>query len=136
VVESGATEREIYTVAAGRPDFALYNGHGEFDRIATLYPLFGFAIDVTLPQSVQIAHEGGNTEIILYPVTAVENDSFLESRGVQVGDLLGFIADEYYNMTREIVVFHLPTGHTLSDLHDLDDYVYIMRRGRYGQNIL
>ena len=136
VVESDGTERELLVVTGSRPDFALYNGHGEFDRIATLYPLFGFAIDVTLPQSVQITHEGGSTEIVLYPVTAVESGGFLQSRGVQVGDLIGFVADEYYDMTREIVLFHLPTGHTLGDLHDLDDYVYIMRRGRYDQNIL
>jgi hypothetical protein len=127
---------ELLVIAASRPDFALYNGHRENDRIATLHPFFGFSIDDANPQPVRVMHDGGTTELTMYRVTAVEPESFVASRGVAVGDRIGFLEDEFFGMTREIVIFHLPAGQTIGDLHDIDDYIYIMRQGRYDRDIL
>jgi serine protease Do len=129
-------ERELWVQTRSRPDYAMYNGHGEFDRIQTLYPFFGLEVDAEHPQRESFLDNQVPVTLLLYPVTRVDEMSFLASRGVAVGDHIGFIYDRFYGMTRVLRVFHLPAGKSVEELHSVSDYIFILERDRYDQNIL
>ncbi len=135
-VRSGDEHRDYWVMALSRPDYAVYNGHGRFDRIDTLYPFFGFSVDVTGVDSVVTSNEAGNITVLLYPVSEVDQASFVASRGIQKGDRIGIIADEFIGMTRVLRILHIPRGMSLETLHQVSDYIYTIERGRYDQNIL
>ncbi|MFP4376679.1 MAG: S1C family serine protease [Spirochaetales bacterium] len=135
-VQEGTAERDYWVTALARPDFAMYNGHGTFDRIKTLYPFFGFSVDANLPEAEITYTEREGVAVLLYPVTEVDPESFISSRGVDRGDRIGIITDEFFGMTRVVRVLHIPRGKTLDSLHRISDYIYTIERGRYDQNIL
>lgn len=128
--------RDYWVTALSRPDYAMYNGHGRFDQIKTLYPFFGFSVDPASPESEVTYNDGEGLAVLLYPVTEVDPESFVASRGVQSGDRVGIIRDEFYGMTRVVQILHVPAGKTLETLHRVSDYIYTIERGRYDQNIL
>ncbi|MFW5685056.1 MAG: S1C family serine protease [Spirochaetota bacterium] len=129
-------ERELWIPAVSRPDYAMYNGHGVYDRVTTLYPFFGVEIDETSPETELVTDEGQSYAVLLYPVTRVDEKSFLASRGVRSGDRVGIVSDHFVGMTRVLQLFHPPNGMSIDELHHAGDYFYTMERGRYDQNIL
>lgn len=135
-IQRGDERNDRWVLAASRPDYALYNGHGEFDRIATLYPFFGFEIDEASLDSIDLVSSEGPYSIYLYGVQRVDERTFVHAMGVRPGDRVGFIFDRFYGMTRVVRLFHLPQSLTIGELHSVDDYIYTIERGRYDQNIM
>ena len=132
--EDHVTDR--WVLVASRPDYAMYNGHGEFDRISTLYPFFGFSINEYSLQAIELVSSDGPSSILLYTVDRVDERTFVHAMGVRTGHRVGFIFDEFFGMTRVVRLFHVPQGMSVDQLHSVDDYIYTIERGRYDQNIL
>jgi serine protease Do len=130
------TPVQYYAVLARRPDYALYNGTRMNDRIGSLFPYFGIALDnkKAVKRSITINEE--KREIQFYDVLKVEKETFFDDMGVKPGDSIGIIFDVYENLTRYIQVMHLPWEKSPPDLKNIADYIYTVKKGKYNGNIL
>ncbi len=121
---------------ARRPDYAIYNATREGNRLSSLYPHFGFEVNPDGLRTERVYVKNRLVSLTFYEVRRVHADSFLASRGVKPGDLLGFIDDHFEDRTRYLQVLHLPKGKSLKDLEEVSDYVYSMIRRHTDANIL
>lgn len=127
---------QYYAVLARRPDYALYNGTRMGDRIGSLFPYFGIALDnkKKVKKSLNLKEE--RVEVPFYNVLKVEDETYFDNMGVKPGDSIGIIFDVYENLTRYIQVVHLPQDTSLADIKNISEYIYTVKRGKYDENIL
>jgi hypothetical protein len=125
-----------YAVLARRPDYALYNGTRMGDRIGSLFPYFGIALDNKKMVKKSIKFKEERIDVPFYDVIKVEKETFFDNMGVKQGDSIGIIFDVYENLTRYIQVVHLPQDASLTELNNISDYIYTVKQGKYNENIL
>jgi hypothetical protein len=123
-------------VLSRRPDYALYNGTRISDKIESLYPYFGIILDKKSGGKKSLRIKDTKIDLILYPVMKVEKETFFHNMGVQPGDSIGILDDQYENLIRYIQVLHLPKGKSIKDLTNITDYIYSVKRYKYDENIL
>ena len=137
LASAGGKERELFVFLPARPDFAAANGHRGFNRLETLYPEFDFSVDEEDSISIRSGSGDSVSELTFYLVSRVRPGSWMESVGVRAGDRVGIFEDRIRFGRRFLSLLHLPQGFEHpNDLHDPDDYILILERGLYNENIL
>jgi serine protease Do len=132
----GGVEKDRWVVLARRPDYPVYYAVKDNNKFSSLYPHFGFEIDRRKGQTIAYSGKSGKANLFMYTVTRVQPNTFLDSRGLKVGDRVGFIYDYFDDKTRYIQILHIPRNYTLNDIKDVELFIYTMEKSCYDGTIL
>ncbi|MBN1412224.1 MAG: serine protease [Spirochaetales bacterium] len=136
IEKPNGTKKDYWTILARRPDYAIYNATRNFNKLSSLYPHFGFKVSPDVMLSREIFIKGETISLNFYKVIDVAPYSFLDSRGVEAGDAVGFIYDYFEDKTRYIQILHLPYGKVFEKPEQFLDCIYTMKKDKYDENIL
>ena len=125
---------DLYVSPARRPEYAMYNATQDFNKMAVLYPYFGFKLDINNPVTANVTIKGRAYAVVTYPVLDVKPKSVLDGFGVKPGDRVGVLSDDTQWMKRTIDLLHLPKG--VTRLPDIEDQIITLTKEAYDENIL
>ncbi len=128
--------REFFVLLGKRPDYPIYNATRSNDKLSSLYPHFGFEVLEKPIRSIQYVIRGKSYTLPFYEVSRVLQDSYLDSKGVRIGDYIGFIDDFFRDKNRYIELLHIPKDHPYKKPEDVGDHIYVLKKSRYDENVL
>jgi hypothetical protein len=134
--KSDMKEQDYFVLLARRPDYAIYNATRNRDRLETLYPSFGFAVNVDSKKTITFNLKNEKISIDFFEVIRSKKETFLDNMGVKAGDYLGIILDIYENQNRYIQLLHLSEESPFEKDIDITDYIYSIKKSKYDGNIL
>lgn len=137
-IKSNSGEKDCWVLLERRPDYPIYNATLDYNKLSSLYPHFGFAVDDDNIIRKNISFKGSVIYLNFYKILHIRPFSVLDNKGVKTGDTIGFLSDYFINRTRYIDVLHIPENKNLDKIDNIDiyDFIYELEKGAYDENIL
>lgn len=128
-------EREYIFKMMRRPDYALYNKISRMDIFERVFVSASVSLDKKMPQTETLGNSDDPVVFSTFPVSQIDENSFLYGFGVRKGDRLGLIDDDFKNNEYILTVMHIPRGKTISQLKRPGDMIITLAKDKYNEYI-